>query len=91
MKIELINGHFNGSEAIELLTHLIHIKIKFHENKIKSDSNEEDIKYREKKIIQLQKNLFEVTRYIKSHDSGLVIQSDVNLVDVNEERKTTAA
>ena len=54
MNIQLIEGQFNKKEALELITQMIHIKIKFHENKINNNSNEEDVKYRETKIKNLQ-------------------------------------
>jgi hypothetical protein len=46
MKIKLISGHFNSQEALQLLTEMIHVKIRFHEGKINHHSNEEDIKMR---------------------------------------------
>jgi hypothetical protein len=66
MKIQLIEGHFNAKDAIEIITQMIHVKIKFHENKIDNANNEEDVKMREKKIHLLQKNLFEVRKIIES-------------------------
>ena len=62
--MEFIKGHFTKQEAIEILTHVIHVKIRFHENKIHSTSNEEDIKMREKRIKQLQKDWKRVVRCI---------------------------
>lgn len=59
MNITLIQGQFSSTDAIELLTKMVHVQIKFHENKICNTNNEEDVKMREKKIIQLQKYLFE--------------------------------
>ena len=64
MILSLIKGNFTNKEAIELITELIHVKIKFHENKIKLADQEEDIKMREKRIKQLQKELYEVKNYI---------------------------
>jgi hypothetical protein len=65
--MEFIKGHFTKQEAIEIITHVIHVKIKFHENKIHSTSNEEDIKMREKRILQLQKDLYEARLKIEQH------------------------
>lgn len=69
MNIQLIQGEFNSNDAMELITQMVHVKIKYHENKINSNSNEEDIKTREVKIKRLQKELFELrkTIYSKSH------------------------
>lgn len=69
MNIQLIQGAFNSNDAMELITQMVHVKIKYHENKINSNSNEEDIKTREVKIKRLQKELFELreTIYSKTH------------------------
>jgi|GEM_PF-3925572 len=53
MEIKLIEGEFSASESLELITLLINAKIKFHENKIDNE-NEEDTKMRERKITRLQ-------------------------------------
>ena len=50
MNIQLIQGQFGGKEAIELITQMIHAKVKFHENIIGNNDNEEDIKMRENRI-----------------------------------------
>lgn len=59
MNIQLIKGEFNAKDALELITQMIHRKIKYHENKISQNCNEEEIKNRESKIKHLQKVLFE--------------------------------
>ncbi len=43
MNIQLIQGEFNSNDALELITQLIHVKIKYHENKINANATEEDI------------------------------------------------
>jgi hypothetical protein len=77
MKIQLIEGHFNAKDAIEIITQMIHVKIKFHENKIDNANNEEDVKMREKKIHLLQKNLFEVRKIIESKGEGISLNSEI--------------
>ena len=77
MKIQLIEGHFSGKDAIEIITQMIHVKIKFHENKIDNSNNEEDVKMREKKIHQLQRNLFEVRKTIESKAEGINLNSEI--------------
>lgn len=59
MNIQLIQGEFNSNDALELITQLIHVKIKYHENKINANATEEDIKQRESKIKRLQKELYD--------------------------------
>lgn len=59
MDIQLLEGDFKCNEALDLITQMIHLKIKFHENKINKSENEEDVKAREAKIKKLQKCLYE--------------------------------
>ena len=77
MKIQLIEGHFSAKDAIEIITQMIHVKIKFHENKIDNSNNEEDVKMREKKIHLLQKNLFEVRKMIELKGEGVSLNSEI--------------
>ncbi len=79
MIIQLIQGQFNAHEAIEIITQMIHVKIKYHENKIAGNSNEEDIKNRETKIKHLQKELFEVRKEMLSKKGSLSIESVINI------------
>lgn len=65
MEIKLIEGHYNSADALNIITEIIHIKIRFHESKISVQCTEEDIKFRERRIKQLQKDLFELQDYIK--------------------------
>ena len=58
MDIQLIKGEFNPNDALELITKMIEVKIKFHESKINTIHQEEDIKIREKKIKNLQSNFW---------------------------------
>ena len=64
MKIQLIKGEFNSGEAIELISQMIQLKIKYHENKIRNHSNEEDIKNREAKIKRLHTELSDLRKAI---------------------------
>ena len=79
MDIQLINGEFNSKEALELITQMVQIKIKYHENKIVKYSSEEDVKYRESKIIKLQKDLFELRESVRSNIDGLRIDSVIKI------------
>lgn len=73
MNLQLIKGSFTPAEALDILTQLVQVKIKFHENKIEKSHSEEDIKMREQRIKQLQKEFYEVKHVIlsKSHNCGL--------------------
>lgn len=79
MDIQLIKGSFSGKEALELITELIKVKIKFHENKIEKSASEEDIKVREKRIKQLQQNLFEVKNSIVNNNTKCIIESEIKI------------
>ena len=79
MNIQLIQGEFESKDALELIVQLVHIKIKYHENKIQSDSNEEDIKTRERKIIRLQQELFEVRKALQSNINNVKIESTIKI------------
>ena len=77
MNIQLIDGNFSQNEALELLTQLIHVKIKFHESKIEKSQNEEYIKMRERRIKQLQQSFYEAKQLILAKNKTCHIESQV--------------
>lgn len=79
MNIQLIQGQFGGKEAIELITQMIHGKVKFHENIISNDDSEEDIKMRESRIKQLQKGLFDARNYIEKKGENVSINASIEI------------
>jgi len=79
MNIQLIHGEFGAADALELITQMIHIKIKFHEGRIDQNSNEEDIKYRESKIKKLQKELFQLRAGIGPEMKNLKLDATINI------------
>ena len=79
MNIQLIQGQFNAKDAIDIITQMIHIKIKFHENKITGNSTEEDIKFSETKIKRLQKELFEMRKHIEGKGKKVTVQSTIEI------------
>ncbi len=79
MNIQLIQGQFSPQEAIDIITKMAHVKIKFHEDKIHSHDNEEDIKMREKRIKQIQKELFEVRGFIDAKKAKIEMHSWVEI------------
>ena len=79
MKLQLINGRFSSDEAINILTKMVQVKIKFHEDKIHSHFNEEDIKMQEKRIKQLQKELFEIKNLINAKQTNIEMHSMVEI------------
>lgn len=79
MVVHLIEGNFDTKDALDILTKLIHVKIKFQEDKINESSSEEDINMRETRIKRLQKNLFDIRQHIESQTGQVSIQSSIIL------------
>lgn len=79
MTIPLIQGEFSYNDAMDLITQMIHIKIKYHKNKIAGTENEEEVKSLEAKIIQFQKELFEARNKIKAKKRAIKINSIINI------------
>jgi hypothetical protein len=79
MNIQLIKGVFDTKDAIDIITYMIQVKIKFHENKINGLSNEEDIKMYEKRIKELQRDLFLIRKFIESKGATVVLNSEIQI------------
>ena len=67
-----------NSKAFDLITKMIHVKIKYHEDKILKDNSEEDIKMREAKIKQLQKDLYNTRNSMENNKSKIKLQAQIN-------------
>lgn len=80
MKIQLLKGQFTSKDALDIITKMIHIKIKYHEEKIKSEDEEETMKMRENRIIKLQKELYELRKFIESNGDTFSLESEINLI-----------
>lgn len=65
MEFNIVKGAFNTQEALDLVTQFVNTKIKYHENKISCSQTEEDIKTRESRIKELQKELFDLRNLLK--------------------------
>ena len=74
MIIQLMQGQFKPTEAVEIISQMINIKIKYQESKITASCSEEDIKNRESKIIRLQKELNDAKNSILSKNEELKIE-----------------
>lgn len=68
MKIQLIKGSFSNADAMDLLNNLVSAKIRFHESRIEKSLNEEDIKMRESRIKELQRDLHEARKKLAGSD-----------------------
>lgn len=79
MNIAFIEGDFSPADAEELISQMILIKIKYHENKIGTSDQLEDVKMREKKIIKLQNSLAEARTLIRSKADKIYLLAEINL------------
>ena len=79
MNLQLIQGNFDAKDALEIITQMVSIKIRFHENKITNSENEEDIKYRESKIKKLQNDLYGMRNFLLSNGNNINIEGEINL------------
>ena len=79
MQIQLVQGEFSVNDAFTLIRQLILEKIKYHENKITVESNEEDIKYRESKIKHLQNELSMLSKNLADKTGSLKIEAIINV------------
>jgi hypothetical protein len=79
MKIQLLKGSFSPKEIEKVINSLIQVKIKYHEEKINTDDEEETIKMRENRIIKLQNELSEIRKYIQNADKDILVESEINL------------
>lgn len=77
--VQLIEGKFSREEAIDLLNALYNVKIRFHENRIDHQMNEEDIKIREKKIAALQSGLAASVAQINQIGNTISIESNIQI------------
>ena len=79
MEIQLIHGEFSSNEALELLTQMIHVKIKYHESKISKHGSEEDVKYRDSKIKRLQKELYEIRNSMDEKNGNVKLDAIIKI------------
>ena len=79
MNIQLIQGQFSAKDAIDIVTQMIQVKVKYHENKISNSLNEEDIKFRETKIKRFQKELFDFRNYINEKSEGVKLDAIIKI------------
>ena len=80
MKFQLINGHFSPQDALTLLTQLTQAKVRHHERQINTSDNEEDVKSRERRIKELQRELQNARHYIATNgQQGVSLQADIML------------
>ena len=76
--LKLIQGKFSANDAIDIITQMVQVKIKFHESKITNTSNEEDSKLEEKRIKELQNELQNLRSNILSKGELVELSSVIN-------------
>ncbi len=79
MQMNLIQGQFEKNDALHLITQFVHAKISYHEDKIAQSANEEDIKMRENRIKELQRDLYELRQSLQHQDSALSLQAKIDI------------
>lgn len=79
MVVHQLQGRFKASEALVLVTQMIHLKIKHHESKLKQDSSVDEVKYQEAQIKSLQKELFELTSRLDGQGNNLKIDAIITI------------
>lgn len=80
MKLQLIQGQFSPQEALDILTKMTYVKINYHEQQIKTSDTAEDVKFREKRIKDLQRELQEARHAIaRSNQPRVSLQADIVL------------
>jgi hypothetical protein len=79
MKLNLLQGQFEKNDALHLITQFVHAKIRYHEDKIMRSSSEEDIKMRENRIKELQRDLYELRKTLENSNGSLSLSSVIEV------------
>jgi hypothetical protein len=77
--LQLIQGSFEKEDVLDLITELVQVKIRYHENKIGRSENEEDIERREGRIRQLQMDLAKLREEFNQQSNRIAIQSNIEI------------
>jgi hypothetical protein len=72
MNIQLIEGRFSKTDALDIINNMFQVKIKYHESKIANSTTEEDLKNREAKIKSLQDSLAAAREKIAANNNNWV-------------------
>lgn len=79
MEVKLVSGSFEQREALDLITRLIDVKIRFHEERIRKSDQEEDIKQRESKIIRLQQDLYTIRQELGRTEKRISLDAELHV------------
>jgi hypothetical protein len=80
MQIQLIQGDFKTADSLDIITQMIQVKIRYHENAIAKNSSEEDIKYRESKIKYLQNELSDLKKELSKKKDNVNINATISIL-----------
>lgn len=81
MNIQLIKGAYPQNEALELVLKMINVKISYHEQKISRLDNEEDMKMRERRIMELQNEAARIrAQFGASTDASIKLNASIQLI-----------
>ena len=79
MELELIQGRFDTPDCIAFVREMVALQIKFHERKIATVLSEEDIKFREKCIKDLQSQLQQITIQLQQKETPSNIKASLHV------------
>jgi hypothetical protein len=79
MNFQLIEGGFEAKDALQILTELIDVKIRYHEGKINLLTQEEDIKMRETRIQKLQSSKNEIRMHLEKSQGLVNLSSEIHI------------
>lgn len=79
MNFKIIDGVFSRQEAIDILTEMVTLKIRFHERRIETSSHIEDISHREARIRELQSELREAREKILAGSTSVALGGSVSI------------
>lgn len=79
MKLNLLQGQFEKHDALHLITQFVHAKIRYHEDKIMRSASEEDMKMRENRIKELQRDLYELRKALENGTESLSLSGVIEV------------
>ena len=81
MVLSIMKDALSVEDTAQMITHIIHINILYHENKIQANLDDEvGVKIRRDKIIELHKYLHQTITYIRNTKQDIInLQIEISL------------
>lgn len=79
MDLPLIDGVYPRQDAIDLLTEMVALKIRYHERQLQQGQDVEDTRHREARIRRLQEALHAAREHIQQAGSLVSLNSSVHI------------